>query len=258
MRQCQAIRRDKLTEDDNPVFLLKSMRQEYLENTISLGRFCFNHPKIFNEWEKQDAAQYDKWDSHAAFRITRAVANPNVDKDTGIPDLKTGMQLKAEGEIHYQSELISHTPVCCFRCIRRKEIEVVDGEMYFSLGKTANRIETEFGHDSYIIVPIKPFLELIESKGYNFCGMEVVYCDALNDNPFQPLFGMEKMMAEQIFRKDKRFEWQNEYRICLKPTNESPVFINIGSIESIAVYGQMKSLETKRCIYRCDQSESEN
>ena len=59
---------------------------------------------------------------------------------------------------------------------------------------------------------------------------------------YEPPFALDKeyqIIAEQLFRKDEKFAWQNEYRIALAPTEESPVFVEIGSIEDIACCGSL-------------------
>ena len=254
MTEIRVIPQDRFTEDDNPVFLLKSLKRKHLDSTLNMGEFCFSHPIVFNKWEDSNSAQYDRWDSHTAFRITRMVVDPVKDKETGKPDLATGKQFKVDGEMHFQSYNVSHTPVCCFRCIRRGEIEVIGNEMYYSLGETAERIEKEFCHDSFIIVPARPFLEMLANKTSGFNAMEVVYQDTLNDYPFLPLNNKHREIVEQVFRKDKKYAWQKEYRISLLPTKESPVFVSVGSIKEIAVYGKIRDLKEKKCIYEIVKS----
>ena len=254
MREINVLSKRKFTKEDNPIFLLKSMKHEYLENTIKYGRFCFNHPNIFNRWEDQESAQYDKWDAHSAYAITRIVVNPQKDETTGVPIIDSGIQYKAEGEMHFQNDYVKHTPICCFRCIRIKDVEVGhNDEVYFTLGDIAERIEKEFGHDSYLIVPARPFLELFAKKVQGFSAMEVLYQDTLNDYPFLPLRKPTREILEQLFRKDNKYAWQKEYRIVLSPTNNSPVFKAIGSIEDMAVYGKIGELKDKKCIYHLNQ-----
>ena len=93
-------------------------------------------------------------------------------------------------------------------------------------------------------------MELFSSKVNGFRAMEVVYLDYINDYPFLPLSSEDKEIVEQVFRKDKIFDWHKEYRIALSPTDKSCVFRTIGSIEKMAVSGMIKDLKEKRCIYR--------
>ena len=50
-------------------------------------------------------------------------------------------------------------------------------------------------------------------------------------------------LAEELFRKDEAYKWQKEFRIALRPpTKNSPVFVEIGSIEDIAFSGNISEL----------------
>ena len=69
----------------------------------------------------------------------------------------------------------------------------------------------------------------------------MVYKDVLNKFP-QPISEEHEEIVEQLFRKDERFSWQKEFRIALAPTNDSPVFLEIGSIEDIAKSGMLSAL----------------
>lgn len=89
--------------EDNVLFLCKSMESQFLESTIKEGKFCFNHPTIFNEWKEKESAQYDKWDAHATYELSRIVVNPPVDAKKGKPDLEAGIQIPVKGELHLQN-----------------------------------------------------------------------------------------------------------------------------------------------------------
>lgn len=229
-------------EQTNPiiVFLLKSMKQEYIEETMKKGRFCFNHPGVFNKWENTDSAQADKWDAHSAYEATHLIYAPIIGEKDGIPMYGEVKKLADKGIVRVQSNLVKHIPICCFRMVERSEIMPLDDGFLFSLGETADRIMREFGHDSYIIIRSEPLIQRLREKYKVSYGM-VVYKDVLNDYEFE--VGEEKKdVVEQLFRKDEKFKWQKEFRFTLPPTPNSPVFVEIGSIEDIAKCGKISDL----------------
>ena len=115
--------------------------------------------------------------------------------------------------------------------------------MAFSLGDVADRICNEFGHDAYIMIAAKPFLERIKEQFSSILWGPVTYKNVLQIGEI-PLNGKCRDIAEQLLRKDKKFEWQKEFRVALlNPTKETPVFVKLGSIEDIVVgYGNVKDL----------------
>ena len=221
--------------------LLKSMKKKHLDDAMKKGRFCFNHPTVFSEWKDKEAAQHDRWEAHDAYEATHLIAAPIIGENNGIPIYGKPHKIADRAIIHMQSESAKHTPICCFRCIMQSEI-VVDGKsIVYSLGDTANRIVNEFGHDAFLIIPIRPFLERLSQKVDRFLAMDVAYHDLLNNHHFD-VDEQYREIVEQLFRKDEKYEWQKEYRIILPPTQQAPVFIEIGSIEDIAVCGNIKDL----------------
>ena len=108
------------------------------------------------------------------------------------------------------------------------------------MGETAEKIMREFGHDSYIIVCAEALIQRLREK-YKVSYGSVVYKDVLNDYEFD--VGAEnKDVVEQLFRKDEKFKWQKEFRFTLPSTPNSPVFVEIGSIEDIAKCGKISDL----------------
>lgn len=222
------------------IFLLKTMKHEYVEETMKKGRFCFNHPTVFNKWEKVDSAQYDRWDAHSAYNADHLIFAPIIGEKDGKPVYGKIQKLADKAIIHEQSKPVKHSPICCFRYVEKHEVIIEDDGIIFSLGNTADRIIKEFGHDSFIMIQALPFLKRIRSNYQCYCG-DVVYKDTLNDYDFD-VPDQIKDHVEQLFRKDKSFEWQKEYRVVLTPTDNSPVFIELGSIEDIAISGSLSLL----------------
>lgn len=233
---------NKQKNDNQIIFLLKSMKKEYLNDTMKKGRFCFNHPTVYSKWEDASAAQYDRWEAHDAYEATRILVAPIIGEKNRQPIYGAVKKLADKAIIHMQSDSVKHTPLCCFRCISRNEFELVGNDMVFSLGETADRIIREFGHDTYVMIRIIPFLERLKAKVGTIMAMGVVYHDLLNDYQFN-VPAQYKEAVTQLFRKDKKYEWQKEYRIALSPTAESPVFVELGSIEDIAICGNIADLK---------------
>lgn len=222
------------------MFLLKSMKSEYVEDTMKKGKFCFCHPSVFRDWEEIGAAQYDEWEGYAANKLRHMYIAPYTEGETQPPPMDKWIKIADETIVHRESETAKHTPICCFRKIGTNDL-LFDKDYhtaYYPINKIAKRINKEFGHDAYILVPATPFLERVR-KSVPFCYTgAVIYQDTMNDPPFS-LEKEHQILAEQIFRKDERFAWQKEYRIALAPTSESPVFVEVGSIEDIAYSGTL-------------------
>lgn len=220
-------------------FLLKTMKSEYVEDTMKYGRFCFNHPSIFNKWENTQAAQYDKWEAHSAFNATHLMYYPSVGEKDGYLIYGEGLNFADKAIVREQTEEAKHSPICCFRIVEENEINPIPDGIEFSLGEIADRIISEFNHDAFILIEARPFLSRLQEK-YRFAG-NVVYRDTTNDYNFD-VPDQYKHIVEQLFRKDKRFSWQKEYRIVLPPSAEPKVFIEIGAIKDIAISGMISEL----------------
>lgn len=226
------------------IFLFKSMKQEYVEDTLRKGRFCFCHPTVFSRWEDKDAAQYDRWEGHSSVEAIDLYVAPIVsEKEAGTITYGKMQKLADKGIVHMQTNEAKHTPICCFRMVERGDVEIIDDRnFYFTINGAEKRIINEFGHDAYVLIQITPFLERIKQAVTGCYTGAVVYKDTMNERRFA-LEGKRLEIAEQIFRKDERFSWQKEYRIALDPTEQSPVFVEIGSIEDIAKSGKLADFQ---------------
>ena len=226
---------------EHPIlFLFKSMKQEHVDGSMKKGRFCFNHPSVFSGWEEKDSAQYDKWDGHGAHKLKHLYVAPYTKGETQPPPMDKWTKIADETTVHFESDAAKHTPICCFRAIRSDDL-LSDKERrnaYFPLHEIADRIRNEFNHDAYILVEATPFLERMRKSVPCCYTGAVIYQDTMNEPPFSLDKG-HQIIAEQLFRKDEKFAWQKEYRIALAPTEESPVFVEIGSIEDIACCGSL-------------------
>ena len=211
------------------------------------GRFCFNHPTVFSEWEEKEAAQYDCWEAHSSHEAKDVMIFPMIgENENGTPIYGAGKKLCDQAIIHEQLESVKHTPICCFRAIEKEEVKYENGKLIYTLGETAKRIRNEFGHDSFVLIQAVPFIERIEKTlGSRLVGRgSVIYKDVLNDNEFPHIDDKYQDEVQQLFRKDIKYEWQKEYRLTLQPSKESRILIEIGSIEDIAISRNIDDLES--------------
>lgn len=219
------------------LFFLKSMKKRHVEETIKKGKFCFNHPSVFNRWETTTSAQHDRWDAYSSHVATHLVFAPIIGEKDGIPVYGKAQKIADKGIVRLQSYGAQHTPICCFRIIEENEtVRTPEGTKVF-LGEIAEKILSEFGHDAFVLIEAAPFLERLTHK-YTCLTGGVIYKDTTNDYEFK-VPDQYKDVFEQLFRKDERFAWQKEFRIALPPSQESPVFIELGSIEDIAISGML-------------------
>lgn len=223
------------------VFLLKTMRKEFLNDSMTKGRFCFNHPIVFSQWEDNNAAQYDRWEAHSSFEATNLVIAPQIGENDGKPVFGPGEKLDGKVVIHMQSDMVKYSPICCFRYVDRNEVIWQENSIIYSLGETAQRIINEFRHDAFVLVEASKFLERLKRKVGRLMAMDVAYCDTQNIHAIR-VPEQYQWIVGQLFRKDKKYEWQKEFRIVLEPTETSPVFVEIGSIEDIAICGNVIDL----------------
>lgn len=61
------------------------MKAKHVEDTMKKGRFCFNHPSVFNRWENTQSAQSDIWDGYSSIIARDLVYAPIIqDNENGI------------------------------------------------------------------------------------------------------------------------------------------------------------------------------
>ena len=223
------------------LFLLKTMENKYLSDTMGKGRFCFCHPHVFSSWENSEAAQYDRWEGHSAFEARHIVVAPIVSEEPGRLVYGEGKVLAEKGIVRLQTDVAKNTPICCFRTVDETELTCSAGKRTYSLGNTVDRIKEEFHHDTYIMIRFEPFIERIQ-KVKSFClAGNVIYCDLLNDYQNE-VENVDHETIEQLFRKDEKYTWQKEFRIILRPDKEEKKIVDMGSLVDIAICGHIDEL----------------
>ena len=229
------------------VFLLKSLRSEYVEDTMEKGRFCFNKPSVFSTWEDKNAAQFDRWDAHSAYEAFDLVYAPINKDEGGVIEYGTAKRFADKAIIHEQGSFAKQSFICCFRYLTPQEVEFCNNGIRLSLGMTANRIIEEFGHDSFLVIHAQSFLDRVAKKVPNSSTMiqgAVVYKDLLYADEF-PFPEPVNSRISQLYRKDAIFSWQQEFRVVIASDNSSTEireFIEIGPIYDIACYGKLSDL----------------
>lgn len=226
--------------DSRIIFLLKTMKKKHIDDTLKRGIFRFDHPSAFNKWADRNAAQFDRWDSHSGYVATHIFFAPILGEKNGNPEYGEVKKLSDKAIVHAQNYSVSHSPICCFRQIEEDEVKIEFDGVDISLGNTVDRIKNEFGHDAFVLAYAPSLIERIAEKNACFYG-NVVYRDTLNDYQFK-VGKQYQEQVEQLFRKDERYEWQKEFRFALKPTETGPVYIELGSIEDIAISGDIDGL----------------
>ena len=233
--------------DDKILFLLKTTKHMYLDDTLTKGRFCFNQPAVFSKWEDESAAQADQWEAHDAYEAIDFIAYPIIGEKDGAPLYGEGVKNQNKVIIHMQDDEVARSFICCFRLVTAQEVTIEQDNVVYSLGPIADRIIKEFDHDTYIMVPVTEFLKRLTDKiRSDYMQGTVVYADLFNNTELH-FNGPENLQytAEQLFRKDTRFAWQQEFRIALPPDPNvvgPRKFVEIGSIKDIAYYGKISDL----------------
>ena len=228
-------------QDREIVFLIKTMKHGYLEDTVKKGKFCFNIPAVFNCGEGLASAQQDKWDSHLSFDASHLYIAPIVEEnETGIKYGKA--QLLAEkARIHQISTKSKYTPLCSFRKVEPSDLIEKYDAFFFRLGDVVDRLKAEFQHDSFILIA-QPHLFLKRlfkkypgfARSIHYGDIDAVFDDFLENSGFS---------QAEMFQKDKSYEWQKEFRVILQPTREAEkVFAEIGSIEDFTISGNIEEL----------------
>lgn len=229
--------------ENDIVFLLKTMKSTYLKDTLTKGRFCFSFPETFSSANSDQlcSAQIDEWDSRHFFRAEKIYCYPIIEESPNGIKYGNGFPLAERAVLREISTISKRTPFCCFRKITKSDLISRKNAFTFSLGDTVDRIKTEFGHDSFIIICepnvfIKRILKLQHCFGRSITYGELDYDSAKE---------FENAGFEQIkmFQKRIAYEWQKEYRIIIEPTPETTnQILDIGSIEDIAFGGDIENL----------------
>ena len=223
------------------MILIKTMKKKHLASTLKEGRFCFNVPVVFNNGVSLAAAQQDVHDSHFPLNVLHPMIAPIVYEDENGPHYGEIIELADKATMHLQTFLSAHTPLCSFRLVKEQEFVYKYGVAFFRLGNLVDRIKTDFQHDTYIIVfDAETLIDRI-AQNFRLCARDVHYGPI--DEKFKEYTGKVGYDQAAMFIKDEAFEWQQEFRIIIKPNElQDKLFVQVGSIEDIAYGGDLEQL----------------
>jgi hypothetical protein len=217
---------------------IKFFKEERYADQFMAGELYLNTLSYFKEVENEpvDDARFDSteavsmwWQPHDVI-ITLNV--PGVG-ETEI----TSKDLAAPVSMSYT--YFDFVNVYCLYAVQTNNSVMVDGKFICSKAE-ASEIRQQWKIDERcskfgkfaVITPVGPFLDAfrqaLKSQGHKFAhGMVEYYDDAV----FHGTIPIEKVP----FRKQKRFGYQQEFRVCVFPSvkHERPITIRIGDISNI-------------------------
>ena len=243
--------------ENDIVFLVKTLKKEYLQSTLE-GKLFFSCPDTFiSTGNNLASGQQDIYDSHLNFMAHHLVVAPIIKEDENGIQYGKGMKIADSAYMHRINETSRHSPMICFRKVDVSDIKVVDECKIFALGNLVDRIKAEMGHDAFIIIlaPLAFHKRLNEKE--RFFGRSIHYGEI--DGQFQRFLDEHPSEQKEMFQKRTEYAWQKEYRIALSPREEtSPLIVDIGSIEDIAIGGDIEMLrdgiviaETEEQLQKC-------
>lgn len=225
-------------------FLIKTMEKTHLDSTLKTGRFCFNRSITFNKpTPKLRKSQQDRWDSYMTEAGVRVKITPILGEYRNKMCYGSSAELN-NATIHIISKTAEQTPFCCFRMVTVDDLKAENQRTIFSLSDgIVKKIKSDFGHNSYILIYApSEFMRRIQ-KNHSIYARNIHYGEITME------FTMEMnrlgLPQAKIFQKSEDSSWEKEYRIALlTPTQDEQVFIEIGSIEDIAIGGNIDELKT--------------
>lgn len=242
-------------EDNRIVFLMKSLKSDFLESTMN-GQFYFSYPDAFTSNNSDlGEGQHDRWDSHLSIQSPKEFFKAPIGEDGKI-NINHRIVLSRGNPLHIISKTSKQTPMCCFRKVEECDIEQYGSAIRFRLGNVVDRIQSEFkDHDSFILIIYwKEFLRRLEAKTTYF-SRSIHYGDV--DKAYIRFYNETDMIQAEMFQKDEKYRWEKEFRIILPSDSEKPKFVNVGSIRDIAICGKLESLRHGYVIAHDEQSSKE-
>ena len=243
--------------ENDIVFLVKTLKKEYLQSTLE-GKLFFSCPDTFISTNNNLASgQQDIYDSHLNFKAYHLVIAPIIKEDENGIQYGKGMKIADSVDMHRINETSRHSPMICFRKVDASDIKVVDECTIFALGNLVDRIKEEMRHDAFIIILAPLAFHLRLNKKERFFARSIHYGEI--DEQYQKFLDEHPSEQSKMFQKRKEYAWQKEYRISLSPREEtSPLTVDIGSIEDIAIGGNIEMLrhgiviaETEEQLQKC-------
>lgn len=231
------------SSDKEIIFLIKTMKKQYLNAALKKGELCFNYPTLFNSSKTLEIAQRDEWDSHTSIVTNKLFYAPIISEEKNKITYGQIETIADQISIRLLTAKNKQTPLCSFRTVNEEDFVKEEDVYRLYLGDTVDRIRKEFGHDSYILI-FKPLAFLRRLMEVTSCyAHSVFYCDQI-DNEYQEYLNNNYFEQKEMFQKGNAYSWQKEYRVILYPQkgNESRL-VQIGSLEDIAYGGDIDDLK---------------
>ncbi|GGC97807.1 hypothetical protein [Pontibacillus salipaludis] len=224
-------------EDRDGIFiLLKFSKREYLE-MIQKGKLYMNNFEYFINLERETGikGQGDKLEA------------ANVMNDMILQVLDPGShdivgELEAS-QMHFRPDYMKYIPIFCMTYIGPNDIEIIE-ESQEQMNAVINlnedlrsRITQEFGEHVLVISPnefIKKVMTMAERENLALRAGKVNYSN-LSINDKERFDEFHSGNPALYFRKDKSFEYQNEFRLVLHGEHtKKPVIKDIGDISEVS------------------------
>lgn len=227
--------------DKEIVFLIKTMKKQYLESTLKEGTLCFNCPTLFNTSPQLAPAQFDQWDSHLSSKVRHVMYAPIISEDVNGFVYGTPKKLADSASLRMISSASKKTPLCSFRKVEETDFVSKYGAFFLKLGSVVDRVKNEFNHDAFILV-CQPKALLQRISSVTSCFARSIHYGDINKE-FQDFLDSTAFVQKEMFQKDHAYAWQKEFRIVLPANNDSSMkIIKVGSIEDIAFGGDIEML----------------
>lgn len=181
---------------------------------------------------------------------------PILFEDENGPYYGPAEKFADRARMHTISSLSKSTPLCSFREMTNEEAVFKYGALFLRLGETVERIKNDFGHDAFILIRDANALMKRFYEKTPCCGRKVHYGEI--DAEFQKYIDKVGYSQAAMFQKSLEYAWQQEFRIIIAPQEDKDrVFIEVGSIEDIAIGGDIEVLRNGFFIGRDDSHVNE-
>jgi len=222
-------------------FLIKFFTDEHHADQFMAGNLYLNTLAYFKQAEVEDSdGRMDVTEGVAMWwQPDNFVMNLNV---PGIGDIEI-TKADLAGPVSIASQIHNNLHLFCLYALHATGFELIDGKINLA-PEQAEELERQLRIDERcmkfgkfaVIMPAGPFLEHLRhafnSQGYKCRGELVEYYD-------EETFHGEIPPKDIPFRKQKRFSYQQEFRLCVYPrteeeaANSNPISIGIGDISHI-------------------------
>jgi len=218
-------------------YFIKFFQTEEYANQFIAGSLHLNTLKYFKDIEdKSDDGRADSTEAISLWLQPHDVRLTITAPSVGVFEIPPG-DLAAPLSVSYSH--YDHLHILCLYAVHMKGMSSPDGRFHGSPDEAA-RLRDEWRMDSRclkfgrfaVIIPAQPFINqlrrALDSRGLAAKGRLVEYYD---ENKFHG----EIPVPDVPFKKQKRFSYQREFRLCVYTRTETrgPLTLDIGSLSAI-------------------------